>query len=133
MPYRIVNPAALHDPSPFGYSHSAALAAGTGLVFVSGQYGSDAYGALVSPHFAPQLEQAFANLATVLAAHGLTPREVVQLRTYVVQPDAEKLGLIGQMVQAHCGPVPPTQTLIGVASLAMPGMWFEVEAVAAQA
>jgi enamine deaminase RidA (YjgF/YER057c/UK114 family) len=78
------------------------------------------------------VQQAFRNLGVALAAHGLDLGHVVQLRTYVVNPDFEKLGAIGQAVREGCGDTPPTQTVIGVAGLAMPDILFEVEAVAAR-
>lgn len=40
MSHDIINPAALHDPVGFGYSHIARTAGG--LVFIAGQYASDA-------------------------------------------------------------------------------------------
>lgn len=129
MSHTIVNPDGLHDPAPFGYSHTAAIPAGAELVLVAGQYGSGPDGMVVSTDFAAQVEQAFGNLRVALAAHGLDLSHVVQLRTYVVGPDFEKLGVIGQAVRA-CGDTPPTQTVIGVAGLAMPEILFEVEAVA---
>ncbi len=132
MPHAIVNPDGLHDPTPFGYSHTAAVPGDARLVFVSGQYGSDADGAVVSPDFAEQVQQAFRNLGVALDAHGLGLGDVVQLRTYVVGPDFEKLGIIGQAVGAGCGDALPTQTVIGVAGLAAPEILFEVEAVAAR-
>ncbi|MCE2918166.1 MAG: RidA family protein [Rubrivivax sp.] len=132
MSHTIVNPKGLHDPIPYGYSHSVSIPAGTGLVLISGQYGSKADGSVVSPHFAEQVRQAFDNLGVALAAHGLDMSHVVQLRSYVVQPDFEKLGIIGQAVHAGCGSLPPTQTLLGVSGLAMPDILFEVEAVAAR-
>lgn len=132
MTHTFVNPPALHDPTAFGYSHSAAVPAGSELVLVSGQYGSGPDGGLVSADFADQVRQAFANLATVLSAHGLGLEDVVQLRTYVVGLDGERLGVIAGSVGA-CGPTPPTQTVIGVAGLAMPEILFEVEAVAVRA
>jgi enamine deaminase RidA (YjgF/YER057c/UK114 family) len=132
MSHTIVNPAGLNDPIPFGYSHTAAVPAGAALVFVSGQYGSGADGMVVSPDFATQVKQAFTNLGIALAAHDLDLSHVVQLRTYVVNPDFEKLGIIGQAVGAERGATPPTQTVIGVAGLAMPDMLFEVEAIAAR-
>ncbi|MBE2315800.1 RidA family protein [Solirubrobacter sp. CPCC 204708] len=132
MSHTIVNPEGLHDPVPFGYSHTATIPAGSELVFVAGQYGSDAQGAVVSPDFAPQVQQAFANVGTALAAHGLDLGNVIQLRTYVVEPDFEKLGIIGAAVRDGCGDTPPPQTVIGVAGLAMPDILFEVEAVAAR-
>jgi enamine deaminase RidA (YjgF/YER057c/UK114 family) len=132
MTHSIVNPNGLHDPVPFGYSHTAAVPAGTDLVFVSGQYGSGKDGLVVSPDFAGQVEQAFTNLNVALAAHGLDLTNVVQLRTYVVNPDFEKLGIIGKAVGSATGGTPPTQTVIGVAGLAAPDILFEVEAVAAR-
>jgi len=132
MSHTIVNPAGLHDPVPFGYSHTATIPAGTELVIVAGQYGSSTDGAVVSPDFTEQVQQAFHNLGVALAAHGLDLSHVVQLRTYVVNPDFDKLGAIAQAVQGGCGDSPPTQTVIGVAGLAMPDILFEVEAVAAR-
>ncbi|MDN5920799.1 MAG: RidA family protein [Pseudonocardia sp.] len=126
----VVNPAGLHDPVPFGYSHTAAVPAGAQLVLVSGQYGSGPDGAVVSTEFAAQVAQAFDNLGVALAAHGLDLGHIVQLRTYVVDLDFDKLGVIGQAVQAGCGDTPPTQTVIGVAGLATPEIRFEVEAMA---
>ena len=126
----IVNPAGLHDPVPFGYSHTATIPAGTELVLVAGQYGSSTDGAVVSPDFTEQVRQAFHNLGVALAAHGLDLSHVVQLRTYVVTLDLDKLGAITRAVQGGCGATPPPQTVIGVAGLAMPDILFEVEAVA---
>jgi enamine deaminase RidA (YjgF/YER057c/UK114 family) len=130
MAHTILNPQGLHNPTPFGYSHTASIPAGAQLVLVAGQYGSKPDGSVVSPNFAEQVNQAFRNLGVALAAHGLSLRDVAQLRTYVLHPDFEKLGIIGQAVQAGCGDTLPTQTVIGVQSLAMPDILFEVEATA---
>jgi enamine deaminase RidA (YjgF/YER057c/UK114 family) len=130
VPHTIVNPDGLHDPSAFGYSHTASVPAGAELVFVSGQYGSGPDGMVVSDDFNEQVEQAFRNLATALAAHGLGLADIVQLRTYVVHPDFDKLGAIGKAVAGGGAEKPPTQTVIGVAGLAMPNILFEVEAIA---
>jgi enamine deaminase RidA (YjgF/YER057c/UK114 family) len=132
MPHTIVNPDGLHNPVPFGYSHTASIPAGTELVLVSGQYGSNTDGAVVSTDFTEQVQQAFHNLGVALTAHELDLTHVVQLRTYVVNLDFDKLGAIGQAVGSRCGDTPPTQTVIGVAGLAMPDILFEVEAVAAR-
>ncbi|MFD9725831.1 RidA family protein [Streptomyces sp. NPDC059072] len=130
MAHAIVNPAGLHDPVPFGYSHTAAVPAGAELVLVSGQYGSAPDGRVVSDDFAEQVEQTFRNISVALAAHGLDLGHVVRLRTYVVNHDVGKLGPIAGVVQGIWGKEPPTQTLIGVASLAAPDVLFEVEALA---
>lgn len=130
MSHTFINPAALHDPTPFGYSHTASVPAGAELVLVAGQYGSGPDGTVASPDFDVQVKQAFDNLGVALAAHGLDLSHVVQLRTYVVDPDFDKLGAIARAVHAGCGAQPPTQTTIGVAGLALPDILFEVEAVA---
>lgn len=128
----LINPADLHDPAPFGYSHTARLPAGRDLVFVSGQYASSADGSVVSPVLAEQVRRALENLGAALAAHDLTFADVLQLRTYVVGLDFEKLEAISDALKARWGEQPPTNTLLGVAALATPDMSFEVEAVAAR-
>ena len=132
MTHAILNPAGLHNPVPWGYSHSASVPANTELVFVSGQYASSPEGAVVSNDFGEQVKQAFDNVALALAAHGLDLSHVVQLRTYVVKHDRDKLGAIAGAVQGRWGENPPTQTVLGVACLAMPEILFEVEAIAAR-
>jgi enamine deaminase RidA (YjgF/YER057c/UK114 family) len=132
MPHTLVNPEGLHNPIPFGYSHTVSIPAKSQLVLIAGQYGSTLDGSVVSADFAHQVQQAFHNLGVALSAHGLDLTHVAQLRTYVVNPDFDKLGIIGQAVRAGCGEVPPAQTLIGVSALAMPDILFEVEAVAAR-
>ncbi len=132
MPHTIANPTELHDPVAFGYSHTASVAAGSELVFVAGQYASNAVGEVVSGEFGEQVEQAFGNLGVALADHGLDLRHVVQLRTYVVDHDFGKLGAIVEAVRDGWGATPPTHTVIGVAGLATPEVLFEVEAIAAR-
>ncbi|MDT0309445.1 Rid family hydrolase [Streptomyces sp. DSM 44917] len=132
MAHALVNPDGLHDPVPFGYSHTAAVPAGTELVLIAGQYGSGPDGAVVSGDFAGQVRQAFRNLGLALAAHGLGLGHVVQLRTYVVDHDVSRLGPIAEAVREGWGTQPPVNTLLGVTSLAVPGVLFEVEALAAR-
>ncbi|MFJ8041311.1 RidA family protein [Kitasatospora sp. NPDC096147] len=131
--HTLVNPAGLHDPVPYGYSHTAAVPAGAGLVLIAGQYGSGPDGAVVGADFEAQVGQSFRNLATALAAHGLDLADVAQLRTYVVDHDFARLGVIAGAVKEAWGDRPPVQTLLGVASLAAPDVLFEVEAVAVRA
>ncbi|MFJ8741262.1 RidA family protein [Embleya sp. NPDC127516] len=128
MSHRIINPDGLHDPVHFGYSH-VAVASGE-LVFVAGQYASDADGHVTTDDFAEQVEESFANLRTALAAVGLDLSHIVQLRTHIVDHDSDKLAILGKAIGEIWGSVPPTQTLSGVAALALPEMLFEVDAVA---
>jgi 2-iminobutanoate/2-iminopropanoate deaminase len=64
-----LNPREVH--APLGpYSHTAVVAAGTELVFVSGQVGMHPDGSIPAA-FADQTELTFQNLRSCLAAHGL--------------------------------------------------------------
>ncbi|MEU2062714.1 RidA family protein [Streptomyces sp. NPDC013455] len=124
----ITNPPTLHDPTPFGYSH--AVSAPGDVVFIAGQYASDATGAPVPGDFAAQVDLAFDRLRLALEAEGLGYEHVVRLGTFVVDHDATKLGVLGKALHTRFGDRLPAQTLSGVASLALPGMLFEVDAVA---
>ncbi|MCX4765680.1 RidA family protein [Streptomyces sp. NBC_01275] len=124
----IVNPPALHDPTPFGYSH--AVSAPGELVFVAGQYASDAAGAPVPGDFAAQVGLAFDRLESALAGVGLELRHIVRLGTFVVDHDPGKLETLGEALHTRFGERLPAQTLSGVAALALPGMLFEVDAIA---
>jgi enamine deaminase RidA (YjgF/YER057c/UK114 family) len=133
MAHTIVNPSELHDPTAFGYSHTVSVPATGRLVFVAGQYGSDMSGQTTSADFVTQVDRSFANLGTALRAAGVDHGDVVQIRTYIVDYDASRLEILLAEVQRIWGDRPPAQTLVGVASLALPDMLFEVEAVAAHA
>ena len=124
----ITNPAALHDPTPFGYSHT--VSAPGELVFIAGQYASDVTGAPVPGDFAAQVDLAFDRLRQALAGVGLGYEHVVRLGTFVVDHDLAKLEVLGKALHTRFGDRLPAQTLSGVASLALPGMLFEVDAVA---
>ncbi|MFJ3922579.1 RidA family protein [Streptomyces sp. NPDC090022] len=131
MTRSITNPAGLHDPTGFGYSHI--VSAPGEQVFIAGQYGSDESGHVVSDDFEAQVAQTFANLRTALAAAGLGPGDVVRVGTYIVGHDQRKLEILLKHLHATWGTELPAQTLIGVAALALPGMLFEMDAVAVRA
>ncbi|MEL6839141.1 MAG: RidA family protein [Pseudomonadota bacterium] len=124
----IMNPAHLHDPTPNGYS-TAVIAPDAGrLAFVSGQGGQDQTGGL-SPDFAAQVKQAYANLGAILDAMGAGPEQVVKLTVFVVDHDMSKLGVLTENVIAMFGDRLPAQTLVPVPKLAIDPMLFEVEAI----
>ncbi|MFD6390042.1 RidA family protein [Nocardia sp. NPDC060259] len=128
MSVEIINPAELHDPTGFGYSHVARV---TGeLVLIAGQYDSDGDGHTTTTDFAGQVERAFGNLGIALRSAGLDYGDVAQLRTFIVDHDLDKLTILGKKIAEIWGERPPVQTLLGVAALALPGMLFEVDAVA---
>ena len=131
MAHTIINPDGLHDPTGFGYSH-VALTAGD-LVFIAGQYASDGDGHVTLLDFAEQVDRSLDNLRTALTAIGLDYEDVVQLRTHIVEHDAAKLEVLANRIARIWGSRPPTQTLTGVAALALPAMLFEIDAIAVRA
>jgi enamine deaminase RidA (YjgF/YER057c/UK114 family) len=125
----IVNPKTLYDPSPNGYSTAVIVPSGARVAYISGQGGQDSRGGL-SPDFAVQVGQAYANLRVALEALGARPDQVAKLTVFVVDHDMAKLGVLTQTVKEVFGAALPAQTLIPVPKLAVDGMLFEVEAVA---
>jgi enamine deaminase RidA (YjgF/YER057c/UK114 family) len=124
----VVNPSHLPDPTPNGYSTAIIIPLSGRLAFVSGQGGQDRTGAL-SPDFATQVAQAYANLVAVIAALGARPDQVVKLTVFVVDHDMSKLGVLTEAVTRTFGARLPAQTLVPVPKLAVDPMLFEVEAV----
>jgi 2-iminobutanoate/2-iminopropanoate deaminase len=64
---------------------SPAIRAG-GFVFVSGQASTDEKGNLVLDTFENEMRRTMENLRRILAAAGLSFRDVVQIRGYVIDP-----------------------------------------------
>ncbi|GLR61658.1 RidA family protein [Rhizobium indigoferae] len=123
----IVNPKNLYDPSPNGYSTAVIVPRQGRLAYISGQGGQDSTGAL-SPDFAVQVKQAYANLRTALDALGARPDQVAKLTVFVVDHDMSKLEVLTRSVKDIFGASLPAQTLIPVPKLAIDPMLFEVEA-----
>lgn len=124
----IVNPPNLHDPSANGYSTAVITPPNARVAYISGQGGQDSAGGL-SPDFAVQVKQAYANLQAVLDGLGARPDQVAKLTVFVVDHDMSKLGVLTQAVTAMFGAALPAQTLVPVPKLAIDPMLFEVEAI----
>ncbi|MGD9480808.1 RidA family protein [Shinella sp. G-2] len=124
----IVNPQGLYDPTPNGYSTAVIVPAGARTAYISGQGGQDGTGAL-SPDFAVQVKQAYANLRTALDGLGARPDQVAKLTVFVVDHDMSKLGVLTSSVKEMFGDRLPAQTLVPVPKLAIDPMLFEVEAI----
>ena len=124
----IVNPPNLFDPTPNGYSTAVIAPAGARMAYISGQGGQDSRGGL-SPDFAVQVKQAYANLRAALDGLGARPDQVAKLTVFVVDHDMSKLEILTQAVKEMFGETLPAQTLVPVPKLAIDPMLFEVEAV----
>jgi len=98
------------------------------VAYISGQGGQDSTGGL-SPDFAVQVKQAYANLRAALEGIGAKPDQVAKLTIFVVDHDMSKLGVLTQNVKEMFGDTLPAQTLVPVPKLAIDPMLFEVEAV----
>ena len=131
MSRNAINPGHMYDSVQFGFSH-AVESSGRRVLHLAGQVAWNDAGDLVgSGDLEAQCAQVFRNLKEVLRAAGMTPANVVRLRTYVVDYSPDKLAVIGPAIGAFYGDVTPAaNTLLGVAALAMPEFLIEVEATA---
>ena len=98
------------------------------MAYISGQGGQDSTGGL-SPDFAVQVKQAYANLRAALEGIGAKPDQVAKLTVFVVDHDMSKLEVLTRNVKEMFGEALPAQTLVPVPKLAVDPMLFEVEAV----
>lgn len=128
MPLKLIHPAGLSTPE--SYTHVIA-ATGSRLVFVAGQVADDVEGNVIGrDDLAAQAHVAFANVGRALAAAGAEPGQVAKLTIYVVHHRAEYLAQISEARIAVFGDHRPTDTIVGVETLAEPGYLIEVEAIA---
>ncbi len=106
--------------------YSQAVAAGP-LVFCSGQIPVDAQGELVKGDIVVQTVQALENLKTVLAAAGLTLKDVV--KTTVFLADLADFPEMNRVYAEFFPERPPARSTVQVAALPK-GAAVEIEAVA---
>ena len=132
MAIELLNPEGLPKPEPY---RQVAVASGSRTVFLAGQVARTAAGEPVGAgDLAAQVEQAYLNVATALAAVGGSFDDVAKLTLYVVDWSGDKMAALGVGVgrtAAKLGvdPVKPI-TLIGVAALGEPDLLVEVDATA---
>ncbi|MEU0197266.1 MULTISPECIES: RidA family protein [unclassified Streptomyces] len=124
MQITLDNPASAPQPlSPY-YSQVARLeqADGSALLFVSGQIAEGAT-------LAEQTQGVFETLTALLAAHGATLADVVNIRTYLT--DISRLEEYATVRRRFLTGTPPTSMTFEAARLFRPEALVEVEAVAA--
>ena len=123
-----INPAGLWNaPS---YTQVITTQGGT-LVHIAGQPAYDQGGNVVSPgDLGAQIEKALANVEVALKAAGAQWSDVVKMISYVVDYRPEHRALLGRIRDKFYTGTPPTTTLIGVQSLAQPGVLYEVDVTA---
>jgi enamine deaminase RidA (YjgF/YER057c/UK114 family) len=127
-----VNPPGLAAPSGFSHAVLAAVAEGSRVVFLAGQTGMDAGGAIVPGGVVAQFEQALGNLLTALAAAGGRPADLASLTVYIVDMDGYRAhaGEIGAVWRRLVGRDYPAMAGIGVARLWDAAALVEVQGTA---
>ena len=80
--------------------------------------------------FREQTERTFEHIGQVLSAGGATFKDVLKLNIFVTQMDGQNI--LNEISARYFGPNdPPARTLVGVPTLAHPGMLIEIDGVAA--
>ena len=129
MPKEYVNPNSLFPSVPHGFSQ-VVIATGRKMVFISGQTAWDARKNIVGgDSVLEQARQAFRNLEKAMEAAGGTIKDIVALRIYVVDYQAESGTAVGTALREFFSPQnPPASTWIGFSALAVPEFLIEIEA-----
>jgi 2-iminobutanoate/2-iminopropanoate deaminase len=121
-----LNPASLFTNPAF--SQGVLVRGGHDTLYVGGQNGTDASGAIVEGGLGPQTEQALKNVLAVLAEAGADQTNVVRLAIYLAEgQDANE----GYAASANVwGPHPTAITVLNVANVGRPEALVEIEAIA---
>ena len=99
------------------------------LVIVSGQAALDEQGRIVGAgDFDAQAEQTFRNLARVLEAGGSSLERIVKVTIFLT--DMANFPKIVELRRRWFSPPYPADTIVEVASLALPELEIEIEAIA---
>lgn len=128
------NPAGVHEPPP-SYKHVCVtpIRPTSRLVTLAGQTGD------YKAEWIEQVKGAYENVRKCLESAGASPRDIIHVRHYIVnnsgdeqlnQKDIVERGwapLWIEFMDQHGGGHKPPDTVLGVASLALKGLLYEVE------
>ena len=120
-----INPATLHSNPVF--SNGILVSGGGNLLFVGGQNGTDASGAITGD-VAQQSAQATRNVLQVVSEAGGTVENIVKLTIYLVT-GADLQAAYTAAIEVW-GSHPTTLSMLQVAGLARPEALIELDAVA---
>ena len=126
---RRLNPKAIHPPFA-NYAHGVEIAAGSRIVFCSGQLGIGADG-VIPDDVESQARLCFRAIAATLSEASMSLADLVRLNAYV--SSAQYLGGYMKVRDEFVSSPPPASTLMIVQGFARPEFKVEVEAVAARA
>ena len=126
MRLEFVSPEGVLRDRPF--APAVRVEGATRFLFISGQLGEDADGALVSAGAGEQAAQCFRNIDVLLSAAGAKKEDVAKLTIYLTHlADREA---VARARTDYFGDHTPATTGIVVAELVVPGAIVEVEALA---
>lgn len=102
---------------------------GVTTIYVSGQVGfADGE---IPEDFTQQVINTFENLRRQLQEAGASPEDVVQIRTYIVDIDSDRVTAYNEeRVRFFTQQNKPASTMVGVPGLVIPELQVEVEAIA---
>jgi enamine deaminase RidA (YjgF/YER057c/UK114 family) len=114
--HKIVNPASL--VAPVGFTHAVVATKGT-TVYLGGQAGIDASGAVVASGLTEQFDTAAANVVTALEAAGAQPDHLVSMQIFVTNAEEYRRSLneLGEVYRKHFGRHYPALALFEVNAL----------------
>lgn len=113
----------VHAPAP-SYHHVALVSGAGRRLLMSGQVGTRPDGSTPEGG-AEQIEQALANLLAHLSAHGMGPRDIVKMTTFLTDPAL--IPVLREKRSAAMQGAAPASTLLVVAGLAAPQLVVEIE------
>ena len=119
-----VNPAALHTNPAFS---QATIAPAGRTLYIGGQDGTDATGAIPSTDAGEQTKQAMRNVLAILAEVGATQADVVKLNIYI-DPSVDIMA--GFAASAEVWGANPTAITVLQISPARPDALVEIDAIA---
>ena len=123
----LINPPSLH-PAP-GFSHIA-VASGTKVVHFAGQVALAPDFALVGgDDLSEQTRAAMENLRVAMDAAGVGWDDIVRRTIYTLHP-TEYETITRAIDSVTGGADHPTQTIVGITGLAVPGLLIEIECTA---
>ena len=131
MKKECINPKALFDPRPYGFSQAVVANPGK-LVFISGQVAWDENQNIIGENdLVKQTEKSIENLKMAIEAAGGTLEDIVMLRIYKVNYQKEDGPVITRILRNKFGTQnPPASTWISVKGLANEDFMIEIEAQA---
>ena len=124
------NPAALAKPP--GFTHVVEVVGPGRMIYLSGQVGIDRASKIAGApgNVRAQMIQAFENCKLALESVGASFKDVVKVTHYLL--DVAHRPILMEVRDRYVNlDAPPASTLIVVAGLALPGLLFEIDVVAA--